>query len=101
MPVMFSGWTDFDGQVSYRLRVEGLAGRLPAKAKDFLTDLAINLDDLADVKVRGTIHDLAVTVEGVRLDANGSGGEPGSKDGSDDRQPLREIGRRLRDRLRR
>jgi len=95
LPVVLSGWTDFDGRVDYRLRTEGITGKLSGKAREVLSDLSIKLDDLAEVRVRGTVDRLDVTTEG--LGARGTEGAPVAP--LDDRERLREIGRRLRDRL--
>lgn len=97
-PVVLAGWTDFDGRLDYRLRAEGLVGKLPGKARDLLDDLDLDLNELADVKVGGTVDAPAVTVGGVALDSTGAGG-PGRR--LDDPRRLREIGRRLQERIRR
>jgi hypothetical protein len=97
LPVVLAGWTDFDGQVNYGLRADGLSEKLPAKAKNILADLEIDLASLADdVKVRGTVAAPVVTVGGVPIDTL-DGAEPDRR--PDNRQRLREIGRRLRHRV--
>ena len=52
LPLVLSGWTDFDGQVNYRLRGESLIERLPGKARDLLADLSIDAKDLSDAQDR-------------------------------------------------
>ena len=42
VPIVLSGWTDFDGKVNYRLRGESVIERLPAKARELLADLSID-----------------------------------------------------------
>ena len=95
-PLIFAGYTDFEGRVAYRLRTDGLTEKLPIQAREILKELAIEVDDLADVRFEGTLDALHVTVAGVAVDG------PGSHDPRrDDRARLHEIGRRLRDRIRR
>lgn len=91
IPLVFSGWTGFDGSLSYRLRSDSLTGKLSDKARDFLADLKLNLDELASIKVQGTIDDVTVMVDDVPL-----GDRPNRPD---DRQRYRELGRKLKDRL--
>lgn len=95
VPLVFTGWTDIDGRVNYRLRSEGYAEKLPGKAKEFLASLTVTPSELADLRVTGTVDALKLTMEGVELDA-GDDGESGRRP---DR--LREIGRRFLDRVRR
>jgi AsmA protein len=100
VPVVLSGWTDFDGRVSYRLRAESLAEKLPEKAQDLLNGFKpeLKLDDLADVEIHGTVDGLVVTLNGAPVPpARGAG--PGGR--TDDHQRLRELARRVRDQLRR
>ena len=92
VPVVFAGWTDFDGRVDYRLRADGLSEKLSGQARELLSELRIDLDRVTDVRVQGTIDDLAVNAGGVPLDGP-ENGRP-----ADD---LREIGRRVRDQFRR
>ena len=90
-PLVFAGSTDYEGRVSYRLRTDGLTEKLPNKAREILRDLAIEIDDLADVRFEGSVDSLRVTFGGESLD------DPGPR--LDHRMKLREIGRRLRDRV--
>jgi AsmA protein len=89
LPVVLAGWTDFDGRLNYRLRTEGLTERLPNQARDFLSELSIDLKELNALKVQGTVDALAVTLDGAPLHDR------------DDRARFREAGRRLLDRIRR
>jgi AsmA protein len=93
VPVVLAGSTGFDGRLSYKLRTDGFSDRLPSKAREFLSELSVDLDDVAEVRLSGTVDDLVVTVDGVALDpAEGQ---------ADDRQIRREIGRKVLDRIRR
>jgi hypothetical protein len=97
LPVVLSGWTDFDGRVNYRLKSESLLERLPAKARDLLADLAIDASDISTLKIDGRLDAPNVTLEGIPLTRDPAGAE-GNTPG-DERQRLRELGRRLRDRI--
>lgn len=99
VPVVLSGWTDFDGRLDYRLRADDLAGRLPARARELLSEFAGELDDVADVRISGTVDALEVTLDGVALGRAPSG--PRAPGRADDRERLREVGRKILDRVRR
>jgi AsmA protein len=95
VPITMAGWTDFDGRIDYRIRQEGLSSKLSREARDLLGDLPIDLDDLVNLQVQGTLDALVVTMDGVPL-----GGGPHPDIGRQaDRKRLRELGRRLRDRV--
>lgn len=91
VPAVFEGWTDFDGRVDYRLRTEGLIEKLPPRAQEFLGRLrpGLKLDDLGGVKIGGTVDALVITSRGVPITRG------------EDRKRLQQIGRQVRDRLRR
>jgi len=91
VPAVFEGWTDFDGRVDYRLRTEGLIEKLPPRAQDFLNQLrpGLKLDELAGVKIGGSVDALVITSRGVPVTRG------------EDRRRLQQIGRQVRDRLRR
>ena len=93
LPLAFRGWTDIDGQVDYRLKTDALSERLPREAVQFLNEMEIKLGDVANVQVRGTVDAPNILVDGEPL--SGSNKEGG------DGQRIREIGRRIRDRVRR
>lgn len=89
-PLVLVGWTDFDGRLDYRLQPGATTEKLPGRAREFLAELNVGVEELADTRIQGTIDSLVVTCDGVPI------GDPRS---SDDR--LHAIGRRLRDRIRR
>jgi uncharacterized protein involved in outer membrane biogenesis len=97
LPIVLSGWTDFDGRLDYRVRADRLADRLSNQARDLLSDLSIDLAGLSALHVSGTIDAMDIT-----MDAAGSD-DPVAAAGTDrrggDRRPLRDLSRRLRDRL--
>jgi hypothetical protein len=102
LPIVLSGWTDFDGKVSYRVRTDSLIERLPGKARDLLAELSIDAGDLSGMKVEGAIDAPVLTLDGVALNPGGgraAGGGDAAGPAGDDRQRLRELGRRLRDRI--
>ncbi len=89
VPVVLTGWTDFDGRISYRLKTDGLIDKLPGRAQEFLSQLKpeLKLNELADVRIEGTVDALSVTAHGLPIARN-----PAS-------QPIHEIGHRVRDQL--
>ncbi len=101
LPIVLSGWTDFDGTVNYRVRGDSVIERLPGKARDLLADLSIDARDLSALKVEGAIDAPTLTLGGVPLSPTltGSRGDLPVASPGDDRQRMRELGRRLRDRI--
>jgi AsmA protein len=99
LPLVLSGWTDFDGTVNYRTRGESLMERLPGKARDMLAELSIDVRDLSTLRVEGAVDAPQITVGGVPLSQNATAGRDEAPAPGDDRQRLRELGRRLRDRI--
>lgn len=103
VPIMLAGWTSFDGQLDYRVKsegltakAEGLTGRLSAEARGFLDDLPIKLNDLMNLRITGTFDRLALSIDGVPLTGRRQG-EPIVR--PEDRDRLRQSGRRLLDRI--
>jgi AsmA protein len=88
LPMVMSGSTDFSGRLDYRLRSDALVRSIASS----LRDLPLGLDDVLDLRIRGTPGRLSVTLEGLPL--RGEHGEPLS-----DRQKAQELGRRLLDRM--
>ena len=99
LPIVLAGWTSFDGTVNYRLRGESVIERLPSKARDLLADLSIDAKDLSGLRIEGAIDDPDVTLGGVPLSLTPAGGRGEPPVAGDDRQRLREVGRRLRERI--
>lgn len=97
LPIALSGWTDFDGRVDYRLRPDRLADRLPERAKELLTDLTNEVDELNGVTFRGTLDAPVVSLDGAA--SSGAGVDASQR--PEERPKLRRLGRRLRDRIRR
>ena len=99
LPIVLAGWTSFDGTVNYRLRGESTIERLATKARDLLADLSVEARDLSGLKIEGAIDDPDVKIGGVSLNLTPVGGRGDSPAPGDDRQRLREVGRRLRERI--
>jgi AsmA protein len=96
LPITMSGWTDFDGRVDYQMKVEGLADRLPDRARRVLGDLNLKIGSLTSLTVRGTLNQVAVQVNGVPLDGSLFHESALRRD---DRERLRLLGRQLRDKI--
>ena len=68
VPMALSGWTDFDGRLDYRINLKGLNDRLPDKARRFLSDLNVDLQNLKVLTLQGTVNKMVVHLNGVALD---------------------------------
>ncbi|MBV8677315.1 MAG: hypothetical protein JO355_09120 [Planctomycetaceae bacterium] len=98
LPIVMTGWTDFDGRLDYRVRSESLTDRIPGKARTVLSDLSIDVNQLSCLRVRGTLDALRVSVDDDgALDAMTGGRDPERR--SEERQRLRDLGRKVRDRI--
>jgi AsmA protein len=96
LPITMSGWTDLDGRIDYQMKLEGLSGRLPDRARRVLGDLNVDLGSLTSLTLRGTLNQMVLQVNGVPLDGS-LFHESGLH--RDDRERLRTLGRQLRDRI--
>ncbi len=107
LPLTMVGWTDFDGRIDYLARTQeitsrlgALTDRLPPETRQWLGELPGAIQQMANLRIQGTVQSVALSVDGLRLD------EWVDRAGSrvqDDFQRLRDLGRRIRsrDRLRR
>jgi hypothetical protein len=91
-PFVLGGWTDFDGRFDYVAKVDRIAAKLPKEAKGWMSDLKVNFDQLAGLRMRGSIDEIEVTVHGHPLT-----GDPERPDG--ERAKFRDTARRIRDRF--
>ena len=99
---MLSGWTDFDGKVNYRFAATAWSNGSPSKARDLLADLSIDAEELSALKVEGPLDAARITYDGVPVNQYQAGraeSDQAHPAHGDDRQRLRELGRRLRDRV--
>lgn len=98
-PIVLTGWTGFDGTLDYRIKTERLVEKLPGKARDFLAEMQIDLKEVAVVRVQGTLDDMVVSLDGGPVVGKTATPTAPSAPRPDDKQQLRDLGRRLKDRL--
>jgi hypothetical protein len=98
LPIVLSGWTDFDGRVNYRVRTDNVIDRLPSQARDLLAELSVDVKKMTTLRVEGAIDRPTVTIDGVPMHRLTGRGEEARAPG-DDHPKLRELGRRLRERI--
>jgi uncharacterized protein involved in outer membrane biogenesis len=91
-PFVLGGWTDFDGRFDYAAQVDKITAKLPKEAKGLISELKVNFDQLAGLRMRGSIDRVEVTVHGHPLT-----GDPDRPD--DERAKFRDTARRIRDRF--
>ena len=96
VPIVVSGWTGFDGRMSYQMKLDGLVEKVPEKARQFLSDLDVDLSTLTSVSLRGNVDhvDLSFQRSGVR---RGPAAE--SLFTKEERERIKVLGRRLRDKV--
>lgn len=97
-PLVITGWTDFDGNLDYRLGLDGIAEKVPAKARQLLAELDLDVAALGSLQLHGTVDDLQVSVLGR---TPGAGSTLDRIISDPDKQRLELIGRKLFDRARR
>jgi AsmA protein len=96
IPVKFSGWTNFKGELDYRVNAETVVSRIPDQALRFLRDFDVDVDKIGELQIDGTLDHLVVRVDGEPIEIEGAG--DGSKP-HDDRERLRMMGRKLLERV--
>jgi AsmA protein len=95
-PIVVSGWTDFSGQMDYQVKLDGLVERVPEKARQFLSDLDLDLTKLTTLSLRGNLDSVQVQVSDSSRVGRSTIGQGLS---TEDRDRLRVLGRRLRDKV--
>lgn len=95
-PLIIAGWTDFDGNLDYRMSLDGIADRVPPKARQILADLDLDVAALSSLQLHGTVDDLQVSVLGH---APGAGSALDRIVAPPDKEKLKLLGRELRERL--
>jgi uncharacterized protein involved in outer membrane biogenesis len=98
VPMSLSGWTDFNGDVDYRVNLSQLSDRLPDQARRILGELNVDLSSLRVLTLKGSVNKIVVGINGIPLDRDLLR-EAGLK--REDREKLRVLGRKLLDRLNR
>ncbi|WP_422931334.1 hypothetical protein [Singulisphaera sp. PoT] len=97
-PIVLSGWTDFDGNLDYKLRSDIFASRLPSKARELLEEFAIDVaKEVSVFHVTGTLDAMKISVDGPPPDRQAKAGDPQRR--NDEREKLRDLGRRFRERI--
>ena len=96
LPIAMSGWTDLDGRLDYRMKIQGLKDRLPDQARRILGDLKVDVGSLASMTLRGTLNQMVVQLNGVPIDGRVFRDVRINKE---DREQLKILGRQLRDKL--
>ncbi|MFO0890296.1 MAG: AsmA-like C-terminal region-containing protein [Isosphaeraceae bacterium] len=96
IPVNVTGWTDFGGALDYQVKLDGVAGRLPEKAREYLSGLDLDVNTLTSLHLTGTVDRVAIRPMGVG---------PNGRAAIDrvitpqERQRLKVLGRQIRDKL--
>lgn len=92
VPLVLTGWTDFDGRLQYRLKSDEIMEKLPPQARDFLNGRGAELKPVASFEVKGDLDRLTVSLDGRPI--HQTIGTP-----ADRQERLRALSRRLKDRL--
>lgn len=96
VPLTMEGYTDFDGRVDYQIKAVRLEAGLSNRARRFLSDIDVDINQLTTLSLRGSVDRMIVQVNGISLDRNvlrENGLRP------EDREKLKLLGRQLRDKL--
>ncbi len=93
-PVVFHGWTAFDGRMEYQLAGKGkdLTDRIPSQLKELMEEWSVDVDRLVSIKIKGTVDSPAVEVGGELIDMD-------LPRNGNRRKRIQEIGGKLRDQL--
>ncbi|MFM7317385.1 MAG: AsmA-like C-terminal region-containing protein [bacterium] len=93
LPLKFTGWTDFDGQLDYAIRTDAIREQLPVGMRGVLDDLRPRDEALA---IRGKLDNLTILVNDQPLTTDRYQIRK-----SDLRNEVQQISRRLTDRFKR
>jgi AsmA protein len=96
VPILVSGWTDFGGRMNYQVKVDGLVDKVPEKARQFLNGLDLDLGKLTQLTLSGSVD----AVE-IKLNRPSAGRRSTVEQilSNDDRERLKVLGRRLREKV--
>ena len=96
IPMTLSGWTDLDGQIDYRIKLEAMMQRIPDTARRILGELNVDLKGSTSLTLSGTVDQMVVRVNGTPLDRNVLR-ENGLR--REDREKLKVLGRQFLDKI--
>jgi AsmA protein len=96
VPIIISGWTGFDGQMSYQMKLDGLVEKVPEKARQFLSDLDVDLSTLTSISLRGSVDNVQVSLQRSAATRRPAAESLLTKE---ERDRLKVLGRRLRDKI--
>ncbi len=101
VPIALYGTTGFDGRVDFSLSPLAALDRLPEKARSILSELKIDrdLDDLGRIRLEGTLDKLTVRAEGLKAAPTGPASRNSRPKTLDDREKVRDISRKLIERI--
>jgi AsmA protein len=95
-PLVATGWTEFSGQVQYQIKMDGLAERLPDQAKKLAGNLDLDLNALTSLKLSGNVDRVLIQPNIPTASVRSKIDQMLSHD---DKERLRLLGRRLRDKV--
>ncbi|WP_165219043.1 AsmA-like C-terminal region-containing protein [Aquisphaera insulae] len=95
LPVLISGWTDFSGSLDYLVKLDGVADRLPTRARRLIQRLDVDLEELATIRLTGDMNQVRVSLN----TADGSATPIPEAVGPEDRERLRMLGRQIREKV--
>lgn len=93
VPLVLDGATDFRGVYDYRLRSEALAGLISKDLRLLIPELPMTVEDFLDVRIQGGEGPLRLNVNGIPIGTDAAGRPLSS------RERLKDVSRRIRDRL--
>jgi AsmA protein len=96
VPLVASGWTSFDGQLDYQVKLDGSSVRLPEKARRLMNDLDLDPNALSSFRLSGSVD--RVIVKSNASDALGRS-QIDRLIPREDQERLKTLGRRFRDKL--
>jgi AsmA protein len=95
-PLVATGWTEFGGQVQYQIKMDGLAERLPDQAKKLAGSLDLDLNALTSLRLSGNVDRVLIQPNIPTASVRSKIDQMLSHD---DKERLRLLGRRLRDKV--
>jgi len=96
LPIHACGWTNFDGQLDYDIRVDSVTARLPEKARQIVGELELDLDALTTIRLTGSVNQVEIRMK----EASAAVKTPLERLlPREDRDRLRLLGKRLREKV--